>query len=553
MPPMASAVSRRWLAAAGPWLLLALALAVRLPWLELRPPHSDEGVNGWFVEKLLANGYYRYDPENYHGPLHFYLLAASRLLFGRTLWALRLPTVLFGAAAVWLAARCADALGRRTAWGAALILALSPGLVLYSRWAIHETELLFFSLLAFRGLCGWWARRSPLAPWQIGIGAAGALASKEVWVVHAVAAGLAWLVWRHSRHWLSEPAPPPLPSWRQAAVVAAACLAAVALLYAGFGRDPAGLVRFFAPYTIWTDRAIEGAGHEKPWHYWLELLLRYEPPALLGLAASPLAALLAPPALRWLAIYAGGTFVAYSLVPYKTPWCVVQLVWPLAFTASWALAAAARRLRRPAAGAAAVVALAVASTALAWRLNALRYDAETEPYVYVQVWRDGLAPIETLRRAAAADPTLLREPVHVVMGLSWPIPWLLADFPRTGHWTAERLPPGDAVALFVDEPHRAAVEARLRRRYYVVAFDPSPVHAASRAYFDAERFAGVLPPDTPLFEPAAEPADGSEGATEEGGASESGGGSDSGDESEKGGASGTGTASTAAAQSSPTR
>src|SRR5688500_1148085 len=107
-----------------PWLLVGLALVARVAWLALRPPHSDEGVNGWFVEKLLGSGFDRYDPENYHGPLHFYLLALSRLLFGSNLWSLRLPTAIFGTAAVWLAARCDEALGRRTAWGAALFLAV---------------------------------------------------------------------------------------------------------------------------------------------------------------------------------------------------------------------------------------------------------------------------------------------------------------------------------------------------------------------------------------------------------------------------------------------
>ena len=495
------------LVAATPWLLLGLALAVRLAWLALRPPHSDEGVNGWFVEKLLQSGFYRYDPENYHGPLHYYLLAAARLLFGRNLWSLRLPTVVFGAAAVWLAARCEDALGRRTAWAAALLLAVSPAMVLYSRWAIHESDFLFFSLLAFRGLCRWSVRPAPLAVWQVGIGAAGLLLTKEVWIVHVVCAGAAWVLWRQSRRWLPE-LPMARPPWREAAVVAGACLAVTALFYAGFGRDPAGLSRFFAPFTIWTDRAIEGAGHEKPWHYWLGLLARYEQPALLGLAASPLAALLAPPALRLLAIYAGGIFVAYSLVPYKTPWCVLQLVWPLAFTAAWAIERGAARLRRPALGTTAVLLLAVASAAFAWRVNALRYDDEAEPYVYVQTYRNGLAPVQWLLRAAERDPSLREAPIHVVMGLSWPIPWLLSDFTHTGHWTAQRLPEGDAIALFVDEPNRAAVEARLRHRYLVVPFDPSTVHPLTRAYFDAARFAGQLPAGTEVFDPAGARPDG---------------------------------------------
>ncbi|HEV8632455.1 MAG TPA: hypothetical protein VGV61_19230, partial [Thermoanaerobaculia bacterium] len=109
-----------------------------------------------------------------------------------------------------------------------------------------------------------------------------------------------------------------------------------------------------------------------------------------------------------------------------------------------------------------------------------------------------------LDRAAAADPTLRREPIQVVMTLSWPLPWLLAGYQHVGHWSGANLPPGDATVLLVDQDHRAAVEARLRRRYLVVPFKLSPAHAQAYAYFDAERFAGRLPAGTPVFAPPTE-------------------------------------------------
>ena len=74
-----------------PWLILALAALLRFFLLGMKPPHFDEGINGWFVDQVMKNGFYRYDPTNYHGPLHFYVLLLSQSLFGRNLWAIRLP------------------------------------------------------------------------------------------------------------------------------------------------------------------------------------------------------------------------------------------------------------------------------------------------------------------------------------------------------------------------------------------------------------------------------------------------------------------------------
>src|SRR5207302_1294279 len=74
-----------------PWLIVGLAAFLRFFLLGIKPPHFDEGINGWFVDQMVKNGFYRYDPTNYHGPLHFYVLFLSQILFGRNMLALRLP------------------------------------------------------------------------------------------------------------------------------------------------------------------------------------------------------------------------------------------------------------------------------------------------------------------------------------------------------------------------------------------------------------------------------------------------------------------------------
>ena len=83
-----------------PWLILGLAAFLRFFLLGIKPPHFDEGINGWFVDQVMHNGFYRYDPTNYHGPLHFYILFVAQTLLGRHEWALRLPLALISTACV---------------------------------------------------------------------------------------------------------------------------------------------------------------------------------------------------------------------------------------------------------------------------------------------------------------------------------------------------------------------------------------------------------------------------------------------------------------------
>src|SRR5256885_1233270 len=110
-----------------PWLILGLAAFLRLFLLGIKPPHFDEGINGWFVDQVIHNGFYRYDPTNYHGPLHFYVLLLSESLLGRNLWALRLPVVLVSIGCVWLTLKFEPLVGRNVSRIAALAMAVSPG------------------------------------------------------------------------------------------------------------------------------------------------------------------------------------------------------------------------------------------------------------------------------------------------------------------------------------------------------------------------------------------------------------------------------------------
>ena len=132
--------------------IVALAALLRFWQLDLRPPHFDEGVNGWFLDQIQKTGFYRYDPSNYHGPLHFYVLFVFKCLFGRNLSALRLPVAIIGTLTVDWFFRFERFFGKRACAWAALAMAVSPGFLYYQRDAIHETWLVFFLVLSFWGL-----------------------------------------------------------------------------------------------------------------------------------------------------------------------------------------------------------------------------------------------------------------------------------------------------------------------------------------------------------------------------------------------------------------
>ena len=167
-----------------PWLIIAFGAFLRILLLGIKPPHFDEGINGWFVDQMTKNGFYRYDPTNYHGPLHFYVLFLSQTLFGRNLWALRMPVVLVSIGCIYLALKFEIFVGRNVARLAALAMAISPGFVFYGRYSIHEVWLLLFSMLFFFGLLGLWKFGTTNYLWFAGMGLTGMILTKETYIIH---------------------------------------------------------------------------------------------------------------------------------------------------------------------------------------------------------------------------------------------------------------------------------------------------------------------------------------------------------------------------------
>ena len=126
-------------------LITAVAAFLRFFWLEVKPLHHDEGVNGYFLTTLFRSGEYKYDPANYHGPDLYYIALAFSKVFGLNTLSVRSSVAIFGVLTVVLAFFLRKYIGRTGSLFAAFFLALSPGMVYISRYFIHEILFIFFS------------------------------------------------------------------------------------------------------------------------------------------------------------------------------------------------------------------------------------------------------------------------------------------------------------------------------------------------------------------------------------------------------------------------
>ena len=546
-----------------PALILLLAAIVRVAFLDIKPPHFDEGINGWFCDQMAKTGFYAYDPTNYHGPLHFYVLFVSLQLFGRSLWALRLPVVLASLLTMFWIFLFRPFLGRTVCYLAALGMAISPGFIFYDRYSIHESWLVLFLIVTFWGILGISTSREPRYFWGFILGLTGMILTKETYIIHLAAFGAAGclvLVLRRltlegrslQRPGVANPrvaskgvanpgvasnAPPArdrLQGRTQLPVrhIVGAILVGVTLIiffYSGNFRYWSGLEGLYQTFLPWTKTAVDAAGHGKPdfdlfplvppfvahvpalgalanfklnW-YWIRLLLDYEWFAIAGLLFSFRFILGGNPALRFLAIYGLGVLLAYSIVPYKTPWCIISIAWPFLFLGAALLEFIAKQLNRLVA---VLVALPLFAHA-AWKsydLNFVKFDNAKERYVYVQTFREYRSFVDPILEKGAKNPESKAKLSGLVLLSSYfPIPWDLGEFPNIGYYNADSAWPQklDADFIVVDEDKADKLEKGLKDRYFTKDFRLRDGMDESRAYFRYETFKDIFPGRKPEFEP----------------------------------------------------
>ena len=533
-----------------PWLIIGLAAFLRFFLLGMKPAHFDEGINGWFVDQMVKNGFYKYDPTNYHGPLHFYVLFLSQTLFGRNLWALRLPVVLVSISCVWLTLRFEPFFGRSATRLAALAMAVSPGFVFYGRYSIHEVWLLLFTMLFFYGLFGLWKLGTANYLWCAGMGLTGMILSKETYILHVGCAAIAAVVCYFSNYFNElDDSRPAAQTWNYVdlAVVIGTGIALIVFFYSGTFFHWDGVKGLYQAYRPWFRTGSEGHGHEKQWYYWVRLVARYEWPVLAGLIVCLLSIRFKQTALRYLAIYGVGTVMAYSIVKYKTPWCIISFVWPFLFTfgamvtiAPVRFSAATYRwialilfgflayafyyaetskfedvwpyiliigtgllllaLRTPEiTQLLASIIICVSLGHCIW-LNYFRCTTDTEPYVYVQSYNDVTKFTDPILQLAHSDPRAYQLVGHIIRASPYPLPWILDDFGRVGYYEKDNLPDKvDGDFLLVQEDKVATVEAKLHDSYYTRPMKIRPYQDLSKAYFNAKIFKSFFPGQWPNF------------------------------------------------------
>ncbi len=455
----------------GVIVIMVIAAALRLYDLNLVPLHHDEGVNGNFLVRIVREGEYHYDPENYHGPTLYYFAALipwiTRLLFGTaardnygmTTFTIRLVPVFFGLATIGLVFCLRRRVGRVGTLAAGVLLAISPGAVYLSRYFIHESQFVFFTLgIVVAGL-RFYDTRNPTYAALASASAALLFATKETAMISVavllIAFGLTH-VYRsvYAAAFLPQPAKTrrygrqqgafsrfldDLGGWTPLVIcVGIALIVFVALhllFYSSFFTNSQGIYDSLTTFAVWSRTGR--TAHVHPPYRYVEWLFYQESPLLFfGLIGAAIVVLRPKNSFGlFSALWAFGLIAAYSIIPYKTPWLVLNFLIPLALTAGFVAQFIYELDGRQIRLVAAIWLLALVSVYQTIDLNFINYDNDKSYYVYVYAHTTrGMLDLVHQIDAIAAKESGPTTGISILSPDYWPLPWYLRNYTRVGYY-----------------------------------------------------------------------------------------------------------------------
>jgi uncharacterized protein (TIGR03663 family) len=491
--------------------ILVVGAFLRMYNLNLVPFHHDEGVNGNFLVRLVREGFYHYDPANYHGPTLYYFSAvipwilrflfgvSAQNTFGLNTVTVRLVPALFGLGTIWLVLLLRRRLGTVGTLCAAALLAVSPGAIYLSRYFIHETLFVFFTLAVVVAGLKYYEDTHPVYLVLASMSAALLFATKETAIISAAVLAIA-LATTHLYLWLrnrlfrenrkdrkqgrSERKPKSnanaygLERFGGPVTLALLGLSAIivfvlvnVLFYSSFFTNyPKGVYDAVKTFEFWTKTGREAHVHDITTY--IRWLWRQESPLLL-LGSMGAALVVWRPRNTFAlfsALWAFGLIAAYSLIGYKTPWLVLNFIVPLALICGYALQViydwGLGQIRLIIA----MMALAIGVSGYQTiDLNFFNYDNDSPDYVYVYAHtrREMLALVDEVNRVAERTQQRGQTGITIVSRDYWPLPWYFRDYMRVGYHG--RMSASTEPVIIASESQGAEVQRTFGDRYQQIS------------------------------------------------------------------------------------
>jgi len=385
-------------------LILALAAFLRLYKLDNRPAHFDEGGGHAIgARELLNTGNYVYDPD-FHGPFLYHITALTFYLFGMSDITLRITQALLGIGTVLILFPLRKYLSKISFLLLSLSIAISPSLVYYSRFAVHDSYFVFFTTASIVFLFLYSKTQKDIYFYSFAASLAFLFTVKENSFIFVGVLGIYFLVEflfslkkgktlnakiKNSLNdildWIKD-------NKKMILISIVIFVFIFSAVYTTFFRHMGNLVRAITqPFIHWLKKTTEHSGFVQPYTFYLRILTDYEfvifYPAILGIFCVIIEN---NSYTRFTSIFGLLILLIFLLMPYKEPNNIVHVVLPLALSSGMFFEVISKKIKREIllTIAISVVLISFYTLSICWKLSFVKYSDEDNYLVYVQTVDD---------------------------------------------------------------------------------------------------------------------------------------------------------------------
>ncbi|MFN3532786.1 MAG: flippase activity-associated protein Agl23 [Candidatus Brocadia sp.] len=462
------------------FLPIIIASLIRFWDLDLRPFHSDEGVNSFFLLNLFNRNYYHYDPANYHGPFLYYIGLIPFYILGLTDFAFRFMPALFGVMIIALLYPLRRRLGKMGLLTAGLLIAICPATSFFSRDTIHEIYLVFFSLAVVVSFFLYSETRKSRYIYFAAASIAFVITVKETYIltfaVYALSLAITYcyeMVFQSKGarfQYLKDVFTTFAVDCRKNKYAIGISVGIFFLInflfYSSFLTYYAGIKGILTTLKIWTKTGTHSGGHAKPFFYYFKLLYKFELPMLvLGIAGFYYSFRRGNKFTVFVAAWAIIIYVVYSFIPYKTPWLILNILLPLSIMGGIFvnnIFSIVKKRWHYAIFYPIYVCIFSFFCYQSIMLNFKNYDDERYELVYVQTKRDIYNLLDRLKSLTIRCGKNMT--INIVSKEYWPLPWYLREYKNAKFWGSVIDNP-NAPVIIVDKNGEKELQKKLKGDY----------------------------------------------------------------------------------------
>ena len=432
--------------------------------LSSRPMHGDEAINAVKLSHVVETGQFDYKATQHHGPLLYftgYLFSAFHGLDGIQDFSeefLRSVTGFVGILLLWIGFTFKKSLQNNVLYLAFGLMAVSPSLVFYSRFFIHEIIIVFFSLGMIAS--GYQYLKTEKSLWLAltGVALGCMISTKETWPLFLIAMGSsAAILYFHK-------GVKRLISLKHGIIIAGIAVATTFLFYSDFFRDINNSTDAFLAFKPYLERVSSEGIHNHPWYFYLNIIFPlghsgswlhlgegllflvfiFNLPLMLRSEKQPIT-------IQFMFWYSLVLLLVFSAIPYKTPWNILGIMPGMIIVSANTIVNQIYKLNQKILGNIFIVLLGGLLMLQSYSYNFKNEANPANPYVYAHPTKD-IFTIETKIHDMANVLTNEIDFSVFVMATGddyWPFPWYLRDMDNVGYWNHVPLDVGSASVVLV--------------------------------------------------------------------------------------------------------